>query len=138
MRKPRSMRGLEDFGRTRLSPNFFMRDFLHSEIANFYGVPNIPDNLSGYHPGRRGRYELGSIQRCEIIHIHVAAEGPIEEALVSPEEVPYAGFPRAVLAKGGLESGRPNPIVAALNIFSAPAPSRPIAQARSARFANHR
>jgi hypothetical protein len=44
MRKPRSMRGLEDFGRTRLSPNFFMRDFLHSEIANFYGVPNIPDN----------------------------------------------------------------------------------------------
>ena len=44
MRKPRSMRALEDLGRTRLSPNFFMRDFLHSEIANFYGVPNIPDD----------------------------------------------------------------------------------------------
>lgn len=36
------MRALEDLGRVRLSPNFFMRDFLHSEIANFYGVPNIP------------------------------------------------------------------------------------------------
>jgi len=42
MRKPGSMRGLEDFGRARLSANFFMRDFLYSEIADFYGVPNIP------------------------------------------------------------------------------------------------
>jgi hypothetical protein len=37
------MRGLEELGRVRLSPNFFMRDFLYSEIADFYGVPNIPD-----------------------------------------------------------------------------------------------
>ncbi len=28
----------------RLSPNFFMRDFLYSEIANLYGMPNIPDD----------------------------------------------------------------------------------------------
>jgi hypothetical protein len=38
------MRGLEAFGRVRLSPSFFMRDFLHSEIADFYGIPNIPDH----------------------------------------------------------------------------------------------
>jgi len=38
------MRGLEDLGRVRLSANFFMRDFLYSEIANFYGIPNIPGN----------------------------------------------------------------------------------------------
>lgn len=44
MRKPGSMRGLEDLGRVRLSPNFFMRDFLHSEIADFYGIPNIPED----------------------------------------------------------------------------------------------
>lgn len=44
MRKPGSMLGLENLGRVRLSANFFMRDFLHSEIANFYGVPNIPEN----------------------------------------------------------------------------------------------
>ena len=44
MRKPGSMRGLEDLGRVRLSVNFFMRDFLYSEIANFYGVQNIPEN----------------------------------------------------------------------------------------------
>lgn len=43
MRKPQSMKGLEELGRVRLSPNFFMRDFLYSEIASFYGIPNIPD-----------------------------------------------------------------------------------------------
>jgi len=43
MRTPRSMQGLEAFSRTRLSPNFFMRDFLYSEIAGFHGIPNLPD-----------------------------------------------------------------------------------------------
>jgi hypothetical protein len=42
MHKPQSMRALEDLGRVRLSANFFMRDFLYSEIADFYGIPNIP------------------------------------------------------------------------------------------------
>jgi hypothetical protein len=36
------MSALEDFGRVRLSPNFFMRDFLFSEIAGFHGLPNLP------------------------------------------------------------------------------------------------
>ena len=40
------MRGLEEFGRTRLSANFFMRDFLYSEIAGFYGIPNVPRDPS--------------------------------------------------------------------------------------------
>ncbi|TWF52981.1 hypothetical protein [Neorhizobium alkalisoli] len=44
MRKPNSMKGLEDLGRARLSKNFFLRDFLHSEIADFYSIPNIPDD----------------------------------------------------------------------------------------------
>ena len=44
MRKPGSMKGLEELGRVRLSPSFFMRDFLYSEISVFYGIPNIPDN----------------------------------------------------------------------------------------------
>jgi hypothetical protein len=43
-RKPRSMKGLEELGRVRLSDSFFLRDFLHSEIASFYGVPNIPED----------------------------------------------------------------------------------------------
>ncbi|MEP7239605.1 MAG: hypothetical protein ABI697_01855 [Devosia sp.] len=43
MHKPQSMRALEELGRVRLSQNFFMRDFLHSEIASFYGLQNIPD-----------------------------------------------------------------------------------------------
>jgi hypothetical protein len=44
MRKPKSVRALEELGRVRLSENFFMRDFLYSEIANFYGIANIPDD----------------------------------------------------------------------------------------------
>lgn len=44
MKKPQSMRKLEDLGRVRLSPNFFLRDFLYSEIAVIHGIPNIPDD----------------------------------------------------------------------------------------------
>ena len=44
MRKPVSMETLENLGRVRLSKSFFMRDFLYSEISNFYGIPNIPDD----------------------------------------------------------------------------------------------
>jgi hypothetical protein len=35
---------LESFGRERLSPNFFMREFLHSEIAAWHGLRNVPDH----------------------------------------------------------------------------------------------
>ncbi len=44
MRAPQSVNSLEELGRERLSPNFFMRDFLYSDIANFYGKPNIPED----------------------------------------------------------------------------------------------
>jgi hypothetical protein len=42
MRVPGSVSGLEELGRVRLSASFFMRDFLYSEVANFYGMPNMP------------------------------------------------------------------------------------------------
>ena len=44
MREPGSMRGLEELGRVRLSPSFYMRDFLYSEIASFHGMSNYPDD----------------------------------------------------------------------------------------------
>ena len=44
MRKPTSVRALDDLGRVRLSPSFFMRDMLHSEIAQIHGIANIPDH----------------------------------------------------------------------------------------------
>ena len=43
MRKPQTYVALENFGRVRLSRHFYMRDFLYSEIGNFYGVPNLPE-----------------------------------------------------------------------------------------------
>lgn len=44
MRSPKSVAALEDLGRVRLSPNFFMRDFLYSEIAATEGMMNAPDD----------------------------------------------------------------------------------------------
>lgn len=38
----KSVKSLEDLGRERLSPNFFMRDFLYSEIAQVEGLQNVP------------------------------------------------------------------------------------------------
>lgn len=39
-----SVAALEKLGQVRLSRHFFMRDFLYSEIGNFYSIPNIPDD----------------------------------------------------------------------------------------------
>ena len=44
IKKVSSIAKLEDLGRIQLSKSFFMRDFLYSEIANWYGVPNLPDH----------------------------------------------------------------------------------------------
>lgn len=44
MKSPKSVAKLDELGRVRLSPNFFMRDFLYSEIANLHGIPNIPED----------------------------------------------------------------------------------------------
>ena len=44
MKTPTSVATLEDLGRVRLSRNFYLREFLYSEVANFHGIPNIPDD----------------------------------------------------------------------------------------------
>ncbi len=44
MRRPGSYTSLEDLGRVRLSRHFALRNFLYSEIGNFYKVQNIPDD----------------------------------------------------------------------------------------------
>ncbi|WP_296376742.1 hypothetical protein [Yoonia sp.] len=38
------MTSLDTLGRVRLSENFWMREFLYSDVANFHGMPNIPDD----------------------------------------------------------------------------------------------
>jgi hypothetical protein len=43
MKKPKSVKALEELGRVRLSKNFFLRDFLYSEVAQIFRIPNIPD-----------------------------------------------------------------------------------------------
>jgi len=44
MRTPKTVRGLEELSRVRLSRSFFMRDFLYSDISNLHGIPNVPDD----------------------------------------------------------------------------------------------
>jgi hypothetical protein len=44
MKSPTNIEALENLGRVRLSKSFFMRDFLYSEISNFYSIQNIPEN----------------------------------------------------------------------------------------------
>lgn len=44
MKKPRSVDAVTEFGRVQLSPTFFMRDFLFSDIAAVHGFSNMPDN----------------------------------------------------------------------------------------------
>ena len=41
-----SYAALDRIGRIRLSDNFFLRDFLYSEIAVRYGLANVPDDLA--------------------------------------------------------------------------------------------
>jgi len=44
VKRPGTYTALEDLGRVRLSRHFALRNFLCSEIANFYARPNIPDD----------------------------------------------------------------------------------------------
>jgi hypothetical protein len=44
MRKPKTVDALTELGRVRLSKSFFMRDMLHSEIAQVHGLLNAPDD----------------------------------------------------------------------------------------------
>jgi hypothetical protein len=44
MRSPKTVRAAEELGRVRLSPSFFMRDFLYSEISNVHGIANLPED----------------------------------------------------------------------------------------------
>ncbi|NYH97087.1 hypothetical protein [Novosphingobium marinum] len=40
MKKPATVKAIEDLGRTRLSKSFFLRDFLYSDIAATRGMAN--------------------------------------------------------------------------------------------------
>ena len=44
MKKPQTVAKLVELGRVQLSPTFFMRDFLYSDIAAIHGLSNIPDD----------------------------------------------------------------------------------------------
>lgn len=72
MKKPGSMKSLEDMGRARLSKNFFLRDFLHSEIADFYRIPNIPDDPDlAIEAGRRLCKELLEPLQATFGRLHI-------------------------------------------------------------------
>ncbi len=72
MRKPNSMKGLEELGGVRLSENFFFRDFLFSEIAAVYGLANVPDDPHlAIEAGRRLCEELLEPLQATFGRLHV-------------------------------------------------------------------
>lgn len=71
MKRPGSYIALETLGRVRLSRYFFMRNFLNSEIGNFFGRSNIPD-----HPDLA--IETGRKLATELLDPLVETFGPIE------------------------------------------------------------
>lgn len=89
MKKPISVRTLEELGRVRLSRHFFMRDFLHSEISQIEAIPNIPDwpdvaieagrglceNLLEPLQSRFGRITIRSAYRSPVINAKGAENG---------------------------------------------------------------
>lgn len=44
MKKPMTVTQLTELGRVQLSPSFYLRDFLYSDIAAIHGLSNIPDH----------------------------------------------------------------------------------------------
>ena len=72
MRKPTSVETLNKLGRVQLSPHFFMRDMLYSEIANFHGIQNIPDNPDlAIKAGKRLCNELLEPLRATFGHVSI-------------------------------------------------------------------
>ena len=72
MNKPHSVNALSTLGRVRLSPHFFMREMLYSEVANFHGMPNIPDNPDlAIAAGKRLCVELLEPLRATFGHVSI-------------------------------------------------------------------
>lgn len=63
---------LEELGRVRLSRNFFMRDFLHSEIAAWHGFQNLPEDAdAAIAAGRRLCEELLEPLQASFGRLHI-------------------------------------------------------------------
>ena len=72
MRRPTSVATLTKLGREQLSPHFYMREMLYSEVANFHGMQNFPDNPNqAIAAGRRLCTELLEPLRATFGHISV-------------------------------------------------------------------
>lgn len=80
---------LDKLGRTRLSEHFQFRQFLYSEIAAAFGIPNIPDDP-------QLAIQTGTKLCKEILEPVIAAFGPI---------IVRSGFRSAMLNQFGNENG---------------------------------
>jgi len=92
---------LEKLGREQLSKSFYMRDFLYSEISNFYGIPNLPEDydltievgkqlcetLLEPLQDRFGRVAIRSAYRSSVVN----AEGNRRDHKCASNEKNYAG-----------------------------------------------
>jgi len=73
---------LEDLGRERLSQNFFMRDFLYSEISAARGIPNVPDDAELAVTAGKGLCE-NLLEPVQCIFGHVAIRSAFRSAVAN-------------------------------------------------------
>ena len=72
MAAPDSVAAPTELGRTRLSEHFFMREMLYSEVANFYGLPNMPEDPDlAVHVGTQIATKLLEPLKCAFGHVTV-------------------------------------------------------------------
>ena len=70
-----TLKSLEALGRVRLSPSFFMRDFLHSEVAQIEGLLNVPvDPDLAIEAGRNLCKNVLEPIQAEVINMHLEIE----------------------------------------------------------------
>ena len=118
----KSLKSLEVLGRIRLSPNFFLRDFLYSEISQYEGIPNIPkDELLAIKAGRGlcenilepiqeklGNVSIRSAYREMMFYPKLAAfninwySGPLNEQKIGSQMANPATGRKGILTRTGM------------------------------------
>mgnify|MGYP003389160871 FL=1 len=100
MPKPTSVAELTKLGRERLSDHVFMREMLYSEVANFHGLSNLPEDPElALHVGRKIATEI--IEPLKSAFGHVA----IRSAYRSPSVNQFCHDRHKELMAGGDQDG---------------------------------
>ena len=102
-----SVQTLENLGRKRLSPGFFLRDFMHSEIAQVECIGNLPvDSGTLVRAGTGLCEQFGIVRLFDVVH---------DQRVVESHVRPFLEKWVHVINLNLLRRQQPNPILASAN-----------------------